>query len=65
MDFKEKDTRILWSIVSEIANTMSNREVIPPSERAGTYKETSEYLYDRFKAVVCEIDDRMPDSKGV
>ena len=63
MDFKEKDTRVLWSIVGEIANSMASREAIVASERTGTYKETSAYLYDLFRTIACEIDDRMPDSK--
>lgn len=58
MDIKSKDTKILWAIVGEISEAMARRELIPPSERTGLFKETSEALYESFKGIVCEIDDR-------
>lgn len=61
MDIKGKDTRVLWSLISEISKSMAERELIPASERTGLFKETSATLYEMFKAMVCECDDRMPD----
>lgn len=57
-DFKEKDTRVLWAVIGELSEIMARRELIPPSERTGLFKETDEVLYETFMAIVSEVDNR-------
>ena len=60
-NIKNINNNVLWSMISDISKTISQREIIPPSERGATFKETSNTWYSLFKSMVCEADDRMPD----
>jgi len=58
MDYKSYDNRVLWGLISDVGQIMSEREKTPETERAATFNETSEAWYNIFKTLVCEIDDR-------
>ena len=62
MDLKEQGTQVLWGLTSELSRCLAERELTPPSERTGLYKDVSGALQGIMNALLEEINNRKPDS---
>ena len=65
MNLKEMETQVLWGLIAELGNTLATRELIPPSERTGLYKDVSSAVQGILGALMQEINDRKPDSTNI
>ena len=65
MDLKEQGTGVLWGVVAELSRCLAIRELTPPSERTGLYKDTTDALNGILSALLEEISNRKPDSATV
>ena len=56
---KVMSTQELWTLITDIARTMKDREGISDTDKSKAYKDITLKWYSMFQTLVCEADDRL------